>query len=859
MSKDKLSNYPFRDRESKYQKQWYETKQFAFDNNSDKPKYYVLEMFPYPSGNIHMGHLRNYTIGDVVARYKRATGYNVLHPMGWDSFGLPAENAAIEKNIHPGIWTKQNIENMKIQLKSIGLSYDWDKEIATCDPEYFKHEQEFFLKFYEQGIAYRKETYVNWDPVDNTVLANEQVIDGKGWRSGADIERKKLQGWFLKVSKYAEELLDDLQRLSGWPKSVLSMQKKWLGKSEGSLIEFSISKTNEKLEIYTTRPDTLFGASFCALAPEHPMSLRLAAQNKKLDNFIRECKKTCTSQEAIDKAEKIGFDTGLKVRHPFIEGHELPLFVANFVLMDYGTGAVFACPAHDQRDFDFATKYNLPIIPVVKSDSNNSDTPLKEAYTGDGTLINSDFLDGLDVDTAKKEAIKKLSELKMGKAQINYKLRDWGVSRQRYWGCPIPIIYCDNCGVVPVPKEDLPVTLPEDVDLLSPGNPLENHPTWKHCACPKCGKDAQRETDTFDTFFESSWYFLRFCDSGNDNIGFSKEKADRMLQVDQYIGGIEHAVLHLLYARFFTKALRDCGYQSHAEPFKSLLTQGMVTNISFKDSKGDWVDVNNVIEKDGKYTDLTTGAEVFKARIEKMSKSKKNGVSPVDIISGYGADTARLFMLSDSPPEKDLEWSDKGLEGAWRYINKIWRFIEDFKSNNSSNDSIDNYDYNNSKSKSLLSNINISITNVENDIEKFHFNRVVARIREFSNEILSYKIENKADIALIYHALKVYIQLINPLTPHFALALWERLNFSSALDNNKWPIVNKKYEATNVKTVAVQINGKLRATFDIREGCSKEEQEDLAFELDEVKKRIANKSVRKVIVVPGKIVNIVVG
>lgn len=853
MSEDQISNYPFRVNESKYQKKWYAETKFSFDDQSNQPKYYVLEMFPYPSGNIHMGHLRNYTIGDVVARYKTAQGYNVLHPMGWDAFGLPAENAAIEKNIHPHIWTKKNIENMRTQLKSIGLSYDWGKEIATCDPDYFKHEQEFFLKFYQEGIAYRKETYVNWDPVDNTVLANEQVIDGKGWRSGADIEKKKLNGWFLKVSEYAKELLDDLDSLEGWPKSVIAMQKKWLGKSEGCLINFSISNTAQEIPIYTTRPDTLFGASFCAIAAEHPLALKLAETNQELREFIVECKRIGTTQEAIDKAEKLGFDTKLKIKHPFIDNHELPLFVANFVLMDYGTGAIFACPAHDQRDFDFAKKYNLPIIPVV-TDKNSVTEKLQEAYTGDGILINSDFLNGLEVNEAKKVAIEKLSELKIGESKINYKIRDWGVSRQRYWGCPIPIIYCDDCGIVPVPSTNLPVTLPEDVDLTKPGNPLENHPSWKYCTCPTCGKDAQRETDTFDTFFESSWYFLRFCDSQNKDIGFSKENANKFTPVDQYIGGIEHAVLHLLYARFFTKALRDCGYHSNSEPFKNLLTQGMVTNISFKDKSNSWVDVANVIKEGDKYLNLETKSEVFPGRIEKMSKSKKNGISPVDIISGYGADTARLFMLSDSPPEKDLEWSEAGLEGAWKYINKIWKFVKEFQKIHPDNV----YGKEFSTTNALLTTINLTIENTTKDIEKFHFNKAVARIRELSNGILSYKIVNKEDVALIYHALKIYIQLINPLIPHFASALWDILEYDAELDNQQWPEVNKKYITNDIKIVAVQINGKLRATFELAESCSKIEQEKIALELDEIKKRIANKEIKKVIVIPGKIVNVVI-
>ena len=855
MSVSDSGNYPFRKYELKYQQDWQSSHKFSFDPNSSKPKYYILEMFPYPSGNIHMGHLRNYTIGDVVARFKTAQGFNVLHPMGWDAFGLPAENAAIENNSHPAAWTKHNIENMRQQLKSIGLSYDWEQEFATCDANYYKHEQKFFLDFLKNGLAYRKESYVNWDPVDQTVLANEQVIDGRGWRSGAEIERKKLSGWFLRVSNYAEELLTELDNLKDtWPNSVLAMQNKWLGKSQGALIDFEMIARKDKLKIYTTRPETLFGASFCAIAPEHPLALELGQNNKEIADFITDATRNNLSQEMIDKAEKLGIDTGLKIKHPVKEGHELPLFIANFILMEYGTGAVFACPAHDSRDFEFATKYNLPIIPVVKPQEGELTDPLESAYEGDGILYNSEFLDGLDAVAAKALMIERLSKLSIGKEQINYKLRDWGISRQRYWGCPIPIIYCNACGTVPVPESDLPVTLPEDVDFSQSGNPLANHPKWKYVACPKCGKDAQRETDTFDTFFESSWYFLRFCDSQNSEIGFSKEKADKFLPVDQYIGGIEHAVLHLLYARFFTKALRDTGYVSHNEPFNNLLTQGMVTNLSFKDKDGNWNDVSNIIKQDDKYINALSKEQVFPQRVEKMSKSKKNGVSPVEIISGYGADTARLFMLSDSPAEKDLEWSEAGLEGAWKYINKIWRFVNNFQQEYNNYESCNLADYKNNK---LLNKVNLSIVNFTADIEKFHFNKAVARIRELSNMILEYKIKNQQDINLIYYAFSVYIQLLYPLTPHFALALWDNLGYQDNLEEKLLPKIDKSLLASETNNIAVQINGKLRATFELAKDADREEQKNAALELSAVKQRISGLAIKKVIVVPGKIVNIV--
>ncbi|MEM7617474.1 MAG: leucine--tRNA ligase, partial [Pseudomonadota bacterium] len=650
-------------------------------SSQDKEKYYVLEMFPYPSGNIHMGHLRNYTIGDVVARYKQQSGYDVLHPIGFDAFGLPAENAAIENNIHPEDWTYKNIETMRQQLKSIGLLYDWQCEVVTCSPDYYQHEQAMFLDFLENDIAYRKESVVNWDPVDNTVLANEQVIDGKGWRSGADIERRELSQWFLKITDFADELLNGLDNLKDWPNKVRIMQENWIGKSSGLSLRFSFSKqyniSADNIEVYTTRPDTLFGAAFIAIAPDHPVAKELAKDNPAIQEFIDECNKIGLSQDVIDKAEKKGIDTKITLRHPTIDGTELPLFIANFVLSSYGSGAVFGCPAHDQRDLDFAIKYDLPIVPVILPNNQENIEITKEAYNGDGKLINSDFLNGLDVKTAKEKMINFFENKKQGNRKTNYRLRDWGISRQRYWGCPIPVIYCDNCGIVPVDKKDLPVELPKDISFEQAGNPLDNHPTWKYTKCPKCNNDAIRETDTFDTFFESSWYFARYC-SPNSANGIDKNLANYWLPVDQYVGGIEHAVMHLLYARFFSLALNKCQYFDVKEPFKRLLTQGMVCHETYQDSQGNWlfpeqVTINN---NDKQYVTLNDGLPVKVGRMQKMSKSKKNVVDPMNIINSYGADTARLFMLSDSPPERDLEWSDAGIDGAWKYINRLWRLAK---------------------------------------------------------------------------------------------------------------------------------------------------------------------------------------
>lgn len=842
------TRYNFRETEAKWQKHWADNNTFKTDGSSAKPKYYVLEMFPYPSGNIHMGHVRNYTLGDVVARSKRAQGYNVLHPMGWDAFGLPAENAAIQNNTHPHKWTMANIASMREQLKLIGLSYDWSRELATCLPEYYKHEQLFFLKFLENGLAYRKEAEVNWDPVDNTVLANEQVIDGRGWRSGALVERRKLSQWFLRISDFADDLLSGLDTLKEWPDKVRLMQEKWIGKSSGASLTLKLSN-GQTLEIYTTRPDTIFGMSFCAISPNHPLSVSLATSNQPLDTFIKECNQIGTSEEAIEKAEKKGFDTGLKIIHPFTS-EEIPLYVANFVLMDYGTGAIFGCPAHDQRDFEFATKYNLPILPVITESQDQK--PESLPYTGDGKVINSHFLNGLSVAEAKKRAISELREQGIGKEKINYRLRDWGISRQRYWGCPIPIIHCDACGIVPVPEKNLPVELPSDVTFDKAGNPLEHHPTWKHVDCPKCGKAAKRETDTFDTFFESSWYFLRYATLPSDSP-LEKETINKWLPVDCYIGGIEHAVLHLLYSRFFTRALAKCGMTDLQEPFKRLETQGMISHETYKNSEGKWLSPDDIVKDDeGKFIEISTKKPVTVGRIEKMSKSKKNTIDPRHIIETYGVDAARLFMLSDSPPDRDLEWTDAGIEGAWRYIGRLWRLaLENIGSGKpAAGNNADN-------ANALQKLTHKTIAAVTDDLEKFHFNKAIARIRELTNLIEStqatpdnFTVRNEAIVAAIH--------LLNPFMPHLTEELWQRLGHKGDLSENAWPKADAKWLVDDSVTIAIQINGKLRGTIEAPKDADKKLLEEEALKQKAISDFLKDKKIVKVVVVPNRIVNVVV-
>ncbi|HIM77447.1 MAG TPA: leucine--tRNA ligase [Rhodospirillales bacterium] len=851
-----MSRYNFKETEAKWQSIWEDRKCFAVTEDRDKPKYYVLEMFPYPSGRIHMGHVRNYTLGDVVARYKRARGFNVLHPMGWDAFGLPAENAAIANNVHPALWTHENIDTMRSQLKSMGLSYDWGRELATCDQTYYRHEQKMFLDFLDQGLVYRKESWVNWDPVENTVLANEQVIDGKGWRSGADVEKRLLSQWFMKITAFAQELLEDLEPLERWPNRVRLMQEKWIGRSEGACMYFDFENRDDRVEVYTTRPDTIFGASFCALSPNHPLSQELAADDTGLEAFIAECGRTGTSEAAIETAEKIGFDTGLRVRHPFIADSTLPVYVANFVLMEYGTGAIFGCPAHDQRDLDFARKYDLDVIAVVAPKGQEDFSVDTEAFIDDGVMINSDFLNGLVVADAKAKIIDRLEADGAGLKAVNYRLRDWGISRQRYWGCPIPVVHCPGCGIVPVPEAGLPVVLPDDVELGEAGNPLERHPTWKYVDCPTCAKPAQRETDTFDTFFESSWYFARFCSPHADGA-LDRDAVDYWLPVDQYIGGIEHAVLHLLYSRFFTRALNKCGYLGIKEPFEGLLTQGMVCHETYKDAAGNWL-LPEEVELDGDKPALRDGGgPVTVGRSEKMSKSQKNVVDPESIIDAYGADTARLFMLSDSPPERDLDWTDSGIEGAWRNANRLWRLInqpekEFSKINAEKPEAISGAALATEKA------IHITIASVSSDLDKFHFNKAVARIRELTNTLDALEPQQDGAAWVRRHGLEVAICLIGPMMPHLAEDLWHSLGHETLLADTAWPVADPNLLVENSVTIAVQVNGKLRGTLELAKDSDQKSTEEAALSLHNVASAIGDKPIRKVIIVPNRIVNVVI-
>ena len=849
--------------ERKWQQRWQDAGCFNADMASDKPKYYVLEMFPYPSGRIHMGHVRNYTLGDVVARVKRARGYNVLHPMGWDAFGLPAENAAIERGVHPAKWTYENIEGMREQLKSMGLSYDWSREFATCDPSYYRFEQKMFLDFMKNDLAYKKESWVNWDPVENTVLANEQVVDGCGWRSGAPVERRLLSQWFLKITAFSEDLLNAIEGLDRWPDRVRIMQHNWIGKSKGARITFQLTEVpsgaDSGIEVFTTRPDTLYGASFIALAANHPLILGLAENNTALHDFVEECNRMGTSQATIEAAEKKGVDTGLTVDHPFDPAIKLPVYAANFVLMDYGTGAIFGSAGHDQRDLDFANKYNLPVIPVVLPEGEDPDTfkVTDTAYTGDGRLYNSDFLNGMTVEDGIPAAIAKLEELNSGTGETTWRLRDWGVSRQRFWGCPIPVIHCDTCGIEPVPEDQLPVTLPDDVDFDQPGNPIANHPTWKHTTCPKCGGKAERETDTFDTFFESSWYFLRFADP-DPEIAFSKEAVKYWLPVDQYIGGVEHAVLHLLYSRFFTRALAACGYLDLDEPFDGMMTQGMVCHQTFKDQNGQWLFPTEV-ERQGEdqWVKTDTDQIVDAGRIEKMSKSKRNVVDPELIISGYGADTARLFMMSDSPPERDMEWTNSGVEGASRFIHKLWRM-------SSSENGIGLADLGTAMpetlddaAKTLIGATHRTIANISEDIERFRFNRCVAALYSLSNSITDAKGNSKAQDWARRFALETLVQLMAPIAPHITEEIWENLGHDQMIAEMAWPEADPKWLIEETISIGVQVNGKLRGTIDIVPDCDKSIAEELALALPGVQKILDGQAPKKVIVVPNRIVNVV--
>ncbi|MBY9065925.1 leucine--tRNA ligase [Hyphomonas sp. WL0036] len=819
------------------------------------PKAYVLEMFPYPSGRLHMGHVRNYAMGDVVARHRRAKGYNVLHPMGWDAFGMPAENAAMERKVHPGKWTYANIESMKAQFRKLGLSLDWSREFATCDPEYYGAQQALFLKLMERGLVYRKASKVNWDPVDNTVLANEQVIDGRGWRSGALVEQRQLTQWFFKITAYADDLLDAVQKLERWPEKVRTMQANWIGRSEGLEMTFAFEGTapagfEDGITVFTTRPDTLFGASFVALSPDHPLTIQLAETSEELKAFRAKCAQVGTSEEAIEKADKLGFDTGLTVAHPFEPGRTVPVWVANFVLMGYGTGAIFGCPAHDQRDLDFARKFGLGVFPVVlPPDADAAKFEVgTEAYTGPGHIYKSGFLDGLAIDEAKRAAIAKIESAGQGEGKVNYRLRDWGVSRQRYWGCPIPVIHCEDCGVVGVPEADLPVRLPDDVTFDVPGNPLDRHPSWKHVNCPKCGKPARRETDTLDTFVDSSWYYARFA-----SISDPEERA-YWLPVDQYIGGVEHAVLHLLYSRFFSRAMRDVGELDlpSGEPFAGLFTQGMVTHETYKSEGGLWLEPSAVERKDGKVIEIATGQPVKVGAIEKMSKSKKNTVDPDAIVATYGADVARWFVLSDSPPERDVEWTQAGAEGAARFVQRVWSFVDALPEAGpfpapAADDA----------STALRKASHKAVATIDKAIEEFRFNSAIASVHEWVNTLKKAE-SDPATLGARVEGADFLARCLTPFMPHLAEACWARMGKLGLVSVAAWPEIDPSLVTDESVTLAVQVNGKRRGEITVAKDLANDAVEAAAIALPELAPFIEGKSVKKTIVVPGRIVNIVV-
>jgi leucyl-tRNA synthetase len=869
--------------EARWQKVWDERGIFATPNEFSRPKYYVLEMFPYPSGRIHIGHVRNYVMGDVVARVKRARGFAVLHPMGWDAFGMPAENAAIERNIHPKTWTYENIAIMKTQLKLMGLSLDWSREIATCDPAYYKHQQKMFLDFMRAGLVERKLSKVNWDPVEQTVLANEQVIDGRGWRSDALVEQRELSQWFFKITNYAQELLDAIERLDRWPEKVRLMQKNWIGRSEGLLVRFALDpKTapngESELEVFTTRPDTLFGAKFMAIAPDHPLAAAAAKNNPKLAAFIEECRHRGTALAEIETAEKLGFDTGIRARHPFDRSWTLPVYVANFILMEYGTGAIFGCPAHDQRDLDFVNKYGLGNTPVVCPPDVDPKTFVitDTAYDGDGRLINSRFLDGMTTTEAKEEVARRLEKESAGnrpvaKRQVNFRLRDWGISRQRYWGCPIPVIHCPTCGIVPVPEQDLPVTLPEDVTFDRPGNPLDHHPTWKHVKCPQCGAPATRETDTMDTFVDSSWYFERFTDPWITTAPTDPPMVDAWMPVDQYIGGIEHAILHLLYSRFFTRAMKKTRHVGLDEPFAGLFTQGMVVHETYRRQDGEWVTPAEVkIEVDGdtrRATLIATGEPVVIGDIQKMSKSKRNTVGPEEITESYGADVARWFMLSDSPPERDVEWTERGVQGVARFVQRLWRLVGEAAEIAKSAPAGRPSQFS-AAATALRKATHAALAKVTDDIEKLHFNVCVAAIYEFTNVLSGVigeidehdgaDLGNASDLAwAIREAVNVLVQLFHPMMPHLAEECWAVLGHKTLVAEAAWPPVERALLIEDTVTLPVQVNGKRRDEVTVARNATNAEIQAAVLALDAVKKALDGKAPKKVIIVPQRIVNVV--
>ncbi len=816
--------------------------------NKKGKKFYCLEMFPYPSGKIHMGHVRNYTIGDVIARHKFMKGFNVMHPMGWDAFGLPAENAARLNNLNPKNWTEQNIAAMKKQLKMLGLSIDWDLEISTCSPEYYKHQQSLFIDFYNKGFVSRKETYVNWDPVEKTVLANEQVINGKGWRSNAVVERKKLAQWFFNITEFADELLNDLNNLSGWPEKVKLMQKNWIGKSIGCEIDFQITGSKEKLRVFTTRPDTIFGASFIAISSDHQICNQFK-DDSKFEKFKKECSKIGTTEEALANAEKLGFNTDLFVSHPFIANKKIPIFVANFVLMDYGDGAIFGCPAHDQRDFDFATKYKLPIIKVVSEKGSDVDEELVEAYTGNGKMINSDFLNSLTITKAKELIINEIEKKKIGKKRTLFRLKDWGISRQRYWGCPIPMIYLEDGTIVPVDKSELPVKLPDKIDLKSSGNPLENNIDWRKTTDKKSGKPALRETDTLDTFVDSSWYFLRFCSPKNDKEPFSEKEANYWMSVDQYIGGVEHAILHLLYSRFFMKAINRCNKNIKcSEPFKNLFTQGMVCHETYKDINGKWLYPDEVKKiSDKKAIKKSDNTEVKIGPSESMSKSKNNTIDPETMIKQFGADAVRWFILSDSPPEKDIQWSDSGVVSANKFLQKIWNLnksILDKKKSNSDAKEQEKFEL----------KVDMCVDKIDKAISNFHLNVAIAQFYELYkhfNEAI--KIEINSEI-LTKNLIK-FMNIMIPFTPHLAFECLTNLNCEKT---NNWPDINKKLLSNAKINMVIQVNGKTRDVINIDKDLKESELKNLITKSSKAKKYINDKEIIKTIHIKNKIINYII-
>ena len=856
-----MARYNPKDTEPKWRRAWEAADAFrAGPPDPSRPKYYVLEMFPYPSGRLHMGHVRNYALGDVIARYKRARGFNVLHPMGWDAFGLPAENAAMERGVDPKAWTYDNIARMRSELKELGLSIDWSREFATCDVEYYGRQQAWFLDLFEKGLVYRKEGQVNWDPVDQTVLANEQVIDGRGWRSGAVVEKRRLSQWFLRITDYADALTDDLKGLERWPEKVRTMQENWIGRSRGARFAFRFTDPARTacLEVYTTRPDTLFGAAFVGIAADHPLAAEVAAANPEAAAFIEACRQGAVSEAEMETAEKLGFDTGLRVRHPFDPDLELPVWIANFILMDYGTGAIFGCPAHDQRDLDFAHKYGLPVRPVVLPPGVDPATfeVGDEAWTGSGVLFNSGFLDGLDIESAKAAAIARLEADDAGEGATVFRLRDWGVSRQRAWGCPIPVIHCATCGVVPVPKADLPVAHPEDIAFGKAGNALDRHPTWKHVACPSCGAAAQRETDTLDVFVDSSWYFARFTDvEAAEPV--HKAAADYWLPVDQYIGGIEHAVLHLLYARFVTKALADAGHLSVREPFAGLFTQGMVTHETYRRQSGEWVEPGEVvIEAEGRTRRArlaSTGEPVVIGDAEKMSKSRKNTVPPGEIFEVYGVDAARLFVLSDSPPERDAQWSNAGVEGAWRFVNRVWA---EFESQPAGPHALDPEHPDALALRRATHRLTRAMTEA---IETFRFNSGIARLYEFLNLLREHKAEGASEALLAERAeaLSTFARLIAPFTPHLAEECWARIGGEGMVVFTPWPAFDEALTREAEVTLPVQVNGKRRWEIRAPAGAEPADVEKMVLDDPQTSRRLEGLTIRKVIVVKDRIVNIV--